>query len=190
MRIEEAIGKRIQRLREKKQITQAALGKMIQVSRAVVSKWECGISAPGAADLASIAAALETSCDYLICGISAKNRTISAEFGLTEKAIDSLEWFVESNQHGATEFFCDIVADWDCFSDLAACVERHMKKRKEELLLFTNADMTELTEDEKKERLKNMMTCHEEADYALLSAYEYSRRLVNQIIELRIKEGR
>lgn len=63
-----AIGERITELRKKKNISQAQLAKMLDVSRQAVSKWENDQSTPDTIKLIQLADALETEVAYLATG--------------------------------------------------------------------------------------------------------------------------
>lgn len=64
----EQLGERINRLRRKAGLSQEELGRRAGVKAVQISKYERGIYAPRAAVLGRIAAALETTADYLLSG--------------------------------------------------------------------------------------------------------------------------
>ena len=70
-------GATIKRLRECKEMTQAALADMIDVSPKTISKWETGKGLPDISLLDSIAAALDVSVIELMSGNTVVNRNIS-----------------------------------------------------------------------------------------------------------------
>ena len=62
----ETFGSRIILLRERADITQVKLSKIVGVTKSTMSKYENGISIPNAELIGRIAAALNTSADYLV----------------------------------------------------------------------------------------------------------------------------
>ena len=64
----EQLGERISRLRRSAGLSQEELGRRAGVKAVQISKYERGIYAPRAAVLGRIAAALETTADYLLAG--------------------------------------------------------------------------------------------------------------------------
>lgn len=64
------IADRIKELREKKNLTQSALAKKLNVTRSSVNAWEMGISIPSTALIVDIARLFHVSTDYLL-GINA-----------------------------------------------------------------------------------------------------------------------
>lgn len=70
-------GATIKRLREYKEMTQATLADMIDVSPKTISKWETGKGLPDISLLDSIAAALDVSVIELMSGNTVVNRNIS-----------------------------------------------------------------------------------------------------------------
>ena len=70
-------GATIKRLRECKEMTQAALADMIDVSPKTISKWETGKGLPDISLLDSIATALDVSVIELMSGNTVVNRNIS-----------------------------------------------------------------------------------------------------------------
>lgn len=78
------VADRIKLLREKNNLTQAALAKRLNVTRSSVNAWEMGISVPSTALLVDIARLFHVSTDYLL-GI---NETATLDVScLTEKEI-------------------------------------------------------------------------------------------------------
>ena len=61
------IGKRIKKLRKENGFTQAELGQLINKSMQVISNWERGYTGIDKEDIQSLATALKTSSDYLLC---------------------------------------------------------------------------------------------------------------------------
>lgn len=64
------IGNRIRDLRIQNQLTQDALATMLEVSRVQVNQWESGAREISAPRIVKIAEIFDTSCDYLMRGIS------------------------------------------------------------------------------------------------------------------------
>ena len=59
-------GSRLRALRERSRLKQSELSALAQISTVTLSRYENGLTRPGAAELARLAAALETSVAYLI----------------------------------------------------------------------------------------------------------------------------
>lgn len=57
---------RIKQLREQKGLTQAALARMLNVTRSRVNAWEMGISVPSTQSLVQLAEIFDISTDYLL----------------------------------------------------------------------------------------------------------------------------
>ena len=57
---------RIKQLREQKGLTQAALARMLNVTRSSVNAWEMGISVPSVQNLLELSQIFHASVDYLI----------------------------------------------------------------------------------------------------------------------------
>ena len=57
---------RIKQLREQKGLTQAALARMLNVTRSSVNAWEMGISVPSTQSLVQLAEIFDISTDYLL----------------------------------------------------------------------------------------------------------------------------
>ena len=70
-------GAMIRRLRERKNMTQADLGSLIDVSPKTISKWETAKGLPDISLLASLALALDVSVTELLSGKSLCNKNIS-----------------------------------------------------------------------------------------------------------------
>ena len=65
-----SIGERIKADRQKKGISQAALGEMLQITQQAVAKWEKDLSEPDSQMLIKLANYFEVTVDYLIGGSS------------------------------------------------------------------------------------------------------------------------
>jgi transcriptional regulator with XRE-family HTH domain len=87
----QAIGKRIALLRQEKGLTQTELGNMIHQRREIVSYWENGSRDIKSGDIVLLADALDTTCDYILRGIQAKNIDIYKATGLSDEAISYLQ---------------------------------------------------------------------------------------------------
>lgn len=89
----EAIGKRIQTLREERNENQDMLANYMKVPRSTVAKWETGRQNFKSKEILKIADYFQTSTDYLLRGISTESTgslDIYATTGLTDAAIQSL----------------------------------------------------------------------------------------------------
>lgn len=64
------IGNRIRELRMEKKLTQDGLATLLEVSRVQVNQWETGAREISASRIARIADIFDTSCDYLMRGLS------------------------------------------------------------------------------------------------------------------------
>lgn len=85
------IGNRISALRAERKITQKELAAKVTVSRELVNMWENDMRQIKGDDIARLADALETTCDYLLRGVSSENVDISKETGLTDDSINHLK---------------------------------------------------------------------------------------------------
>lgn len=86
------IAQKIKDLREQSNMTQAALGKTLGLTRAAVNAWEMGVSVPSTTYIIELSKIFRVSTDYLL-GLG-DNATISVE-GLTEKQISSVYHVIE-----------------------------------------------------------------------------------------------
>ena len=82
----------LKELRDSKGLTQTELGKLLGVSKSVISKYETSMSYPPYDTLISIAQVFKVSTDYML-GLE-KTKTININ-GLTESQINSLLTVVE-----------------------------------------------------------------------------------------------
>lgn len=85
------IGKRITGLRKELDLTQEELAKRISVKRETVNQWENGVRQIKGPDIAALADALNTTCDYILRGISSENINIYRLTGFSEIAIKRLK---------------------------------------------------------------------------------------------------
>lgn len=84
------IGERIKKLREEKNLTQMELAEKIHVGRDTINKWENGRDI-NTTYLTILADFFCVDCDYILRGVSAENRSISAATGLSNETIDALK---------------------------------------------------------------------------------------------------
>jgi len=68
------VGKRIKALRDKKDLTQLDLSKLVGKSRAAIAQWEGGDATPDLTALTALAFFLNTSAQYIGFGISGSNQ--------------------------------------------------------------------------------------------------------------------
>lgn len=86
------VADRIKNLREKKDMTQAALAKQLGITRSSVNAWEMGISVPSTQYVVELAEIFGVSTDYLL-GVE-KTATISVA-GLEEEDVQLLHGIAE-----------------------------------------------------------------------------------------------
>ena len=86
------IADRIQYLREKSNLTQSDLARLLGITRSSVNAWEMGISTPSTQYIIILAKFFNVSTDYLL-GLS-DTATISVE-GLSDREIASLAEIIE-----------------------------------------------------------------------------------------------
>jgi Predicted transcriptional regulators len=87
---------RLKELRAEKQISQAELAAMLNISNRTISMYEQGNSEPNVETLAKIAAYFYVSTDYLIGITNSRNpdnRSVSDELNLSDEAVDILKEF-------------------------------------------------------------------------------------------------
>jgi len=77
---------RIKELREKNNLTQAELGRRLNVTRSSVNAWEMAISIPSTEKIAELCNILHTSSDYLL-GIEKKEYIYIGDFNEREKEL-------------------------------------------------------------------------------------------------------
>ncbi len=77
---------RIKELREKNNLTQAELGRRLNVTRSSVNAWEMAVSIPSTEKIAELCNILHTSSDYLL-GIENKEYIYIDDFDEREKEL-------------------------------------------------------------------------------------------------------
>lgn len=77
-------------LMERKGKDQEAMAKELGISEGSISNYRNGKSEPGLMSIIKIAEYLDVDCHYLMTGVSAKNKTISSNTGLSDDAISAL----------------------------------------------------------------------------------------------------
>lgn len=107
----DTIGERISGTRRANNFTQNELSEKLGVSRELVNLWENDMRKIKGDDIAKLADALETTCDYLLRGIVIKNpelvnteKLISSYTGLTEKAIEAIKKLDRESLEGLNAF--------------------------------------------------------------------------------------
>lgn len=78
------IADRIKQLREKQNLTQTELAKMLGITRSSVNAWEMGISVPSTQYIIELSNTFGVSTDYLLCVQHSASIDVS---GLSEKDI-------------------------------------------------------------------------------------------------------
>ena len=77
-------------LMEKNGIDQEKMSEDLGISEGSISNYRNGKSEPGLMNIIKIAEYLRVDCHYLMTGVSAKNKTINSDTGLTDDAISAL----------------------------------------------------------------------------------------------------
>lgn len=85
------IGERIKLKREELGLTQRALSEKLYVKRETVNQWESGTRQIKGDDIARLADALETTCDYILRGVEAEQLHFFKDLGLTGNAVKKLK---------------------------------------------------------------------------------------------------
>lgn len=93
-----AIGERILKLRQKRGFTQKELADKLFVKRETITQWENGTRQIKGSDIASLADVLETTCDYILRGISSDNVQIARVIGLNQDSIENLRKLCEDRE--------------------------------------------------------------------------------------------
>ena len=86
----EMVGERLRVLRENRGMKQAEVADKIGMQRSSYSKVEAGIYALQTGYCVELAELYNTSCDYILRGIEAKNLDFAKESGFSNKAINAL----------------------------------------------------------------------------------------------------
>ena len=90
-----SVGERISALRKERNISQAELARLLDVSRQAVSKWENGQSIPDTVKLIQLAEVLETEVEYLATGRKPVYQSPPVVVNLVEKVDRIVEKVVE-----------------------------------------------------------------------------------------------
>lgn len=85
------IGERIKLKREALGLTQRELSEKLYVKRETVNQWESGTRQIKGDDVARLADALETTCDYILRGVEAEQLHFFKDLGLTGNAVKKLK---------------------------------------------------------------------------------------------------
>lgn len=80
---------------EKQEKDQDKMASKLEISPGALSNYRNGIAEPGITAVIKIAEYLNVDCNYLLTGIKAKNITVNADLGLSENAIEMLQ-FIKS----------------------------------------------------------------------------------------------
>lgn len=94
------IGGRIAALRKSAGLKQRELADKVAVSRELVNLWENDLRQIKGDDIARLADALETTCDYLLRGVSSENLDIYSATGLSDEGIAAIA-SISCNQRAA-----------------------------------------------------------------------------------------
>lgn len=90
-----SVGDRIAALRKERNITQAELARLLDISRQAVSKWENGQATPDTIKLIQLAEVLETEVEYLATGRKPVYQSPPVVVNLVEKVDKVVEKVVE-----------------------------------------------------------------------------------------------
>lgn len=85
------IGERIKLKREALGLTQRELSEKLYVKRETVNQWESGTRQIKGDDIARLADALETTCDYILRGVETEQLNFFKDLGLTGQAVKNLK---------------------------------------------------------------------------------------------------
>lgn len=91
MNYESEIGERLASLRKSRNLTQNGLANLLFIQRGQIAKWEAGESVPKVEYVIKYADFFNTTCDYILRGISPENCTVMQEIGLSEESINYLK---------------------------------------------------------------------------------------------------
>ena len=99
-----SIGARVQLLREGQtpKMSQAALAKIMKVSRETINHWESNEREIKASQVLKLAEIFRVTCDYILRGVETHNVEFSAKTGLSENAITNLMLFNAKTMHIVT----------------------------------------------------------------------------------------
>lgn len=107
------IGGRIKELRERAGLAQRELAAKVQTSRETVNMWERGTRMIKGDDIAHIADALGTTCDYLLRGVSSSHIDIHKATALNDAAINTFKYADDKHrQRWAEVLNAIIVRPW------------------------------------------------------------------------------
>ena len=90
-----SIGERIQLLRKERNVSQAQLAQIMNVSRQAVSKWENDMTAPDMIKLIQLADVLDTDVEYLATGVHSRLISPPQVVTVVEKVDNIVEKIVE-----------------------------------------------------------------------------------------------
>lgn len=94
----DTIGGRIKMLRERAELTQEALAKKLYISREKVNMWENGSRMIKGDDIAILADALKSTCDYLLRGVESDQLDINSVTALSGPAIFTLKYLTDEHR--------------------------------------------------------------------------------------------
>lgn len=86
-----SIGERISELRKERNLSQAQLAKMLDVSRQAVSKWENDLTAPDTIKLIQLSDVLDTDVEYLATGRHSAPQTEPSVVKIADKADNAVK---------------------------------------------------------------------------------------------------
>lgn len=155
----ETVSERLKRLRLEAGLTGSRLAEMVGTQQSRISDIEKGKGYLYADELPKYAEALKTTVSYLVTGNEPANETVSAELGLSNKAInrlsgslkagntlfsDAINLLFDDSDQADSVFMTDGETILSLFREFALCPEREMVVK---TVNFTNPAFT-LTKDE------------------------------------------
>lgn len=87
------VGNRLTELRKNKGLTQEQVAKEISMNRTSLTRYENGERVPKANELISLSKLYNTTIDYILTGVSAENKSINEQTGLSDTTIERLKKF-------------------------------------------------------------------------------------------------
>lgn len=105
------IGERIAALRKQANLTQKELAQRLTISRELVNFWENDLRMIKGDDIVRLADALDTTCDYLLRGVSTVNLSVYKDTGLNDDAINFLREAKDSITYRSTVALLNVLLE-------------------------------------------------------------------------------
>lgn len=111
------IGDRIRELRRAKNLTQDDLAVLINSNRVQINQWETGARELSATRVVEFAAALDTSCEYLLRGVHTEQAESYNQTGLDMHALNALSDLMKLTEHKKEQYLylLNSILGSDCF---------------------------------------------------------------------------